>query len=119
MPLVRPFFIVLLPALAVTIAACVAPPASADAPEAKEVVAALIVKPRVRADAEAVVTMMRTTLGRAAGVRYVRPMSDDAHVVHLTAPATRADVPQLIERLRATQGYVYVEPDVMMKKYER
>lgn len=113
----RPFFVVLLPALAVTIAACVAPPASADAREAKApVAAALIVKPRVRADADAVVTMMRTTLGSAAGVRYVRAMSDDAHVVQLTAPATHADVPQLIQRLRATQAYTYVEPDVQLKK---
>jgi hypothetical protein len=37
-------------------------------------------------------------------------------VVHLTAPATRGQVPQLVERLRATQAYEYVDVDVMLKK---
>lgn len=99
---------------AVALAACSAP-ASINTPDAS-VVAAIIVKPRVAtSEASAVLKPIRTTLGETAGVRYVRPLAGDAHVVHLTAPAQRADVPQLIERLRASGAFQYVELDSMMK----
>ena len=85
---------------------------SADAP----VVAALIVKPRVAtSDAWAVIRPMRSALGETAGIRYVRAMAGDAHIVHLTAPSQRSEVPQLIERLRASGAFQYVELDSMMK----
>lgn len=96
------------------LAACGAPSSmtSADAP----VVAALIVKPRIAtSDSSAIVKPIQTTLGQAAGVRYVRPMAGDAHIVHLTAPAQRSEVPQLIERLKASGAFQYVELDSMMK----
>ena len=94
--------------------ACSAPTSTtaADAP----VIAALIVKPRIAtSDPSAVLKPMRATLGQAAGVTYVRPMAGDAHIVHLTAPAQRGEVSQLIERLRASGAFQYVELDSMMK----
>ncbi len=97
------------------LAACTAPAAMAPPADAP-VVAALIVKPRVAtSEPSAVLKPMRATLGQTAGVRYLRPMAGDAHVVHLTAPAQRSEVPQLIERLRASGAFEYVEVDSMMK----
>ncbi|MGH6611682.1 MAG: hypothetical protein ACRECQ_15670, partial [Burkholderiaceae bacterium] len=79
--------------------------AADDAP----VVAALIIKPRVAtSDPSSVLKSMRATLGQTAGVKYVRAMAGDAHIVHLTAPAQRGQVPQLVERLRASGAYQYV-----------
>ncbi len=78
--------------------------------------AALIVKPKVPVSGSAaVLSTMRTALGNDAGVRYVRPMAGDAHVVQLTAPAQRDQIPALIERLRASGAFQYVELDSMMK----
>lgn len=97
-----------------SLGACSAPASMtpADAP----VVAAVIVKPRiVTSDSAAVLKPIRATLGQTAGVRYVRPLAGDAHLVHLTAPAQRSEVPQLIERLKATGNFQYVELDSMMK----
>lgn len=94
--------------------ACSAPASttSADAP----VIAALIVKPHIATgEPAAVLKPMRATLGQTAGVRYVRPMAGDAHIVYLTAPAQRAEVPQLVERLRASGAFQYVELDSMLK----
>ncbi len=83
-----------------------------DAP----VIAAIIVKPRVATgDSSAVMKPIRATLGQTAGARYVRAMAGDAHIVHLTAPAQRSEVPQLIERLKASGAFQYVELDSMMK----
>lgn len=86
-------------------------PGQADAP----VVAAVIVKPRAPDDATRVVRTVEALLGAGAGVRYVRPMAGDAHILHLTAPATRERVPALVERLRASGAFQYVELDSMMK----
>ena len=99
---------------AAALAACSAP-ASVNTPDAS-VVAAIIVKPRVAtSEASAVLKPIRATLGETAGVRYVRPLAGDAHLVHLTAPAQRSEVPQLIERLKASGAFQYVELDSMMK----
>lgn len=100
--------------LLVALAACSAPApmTPSDAP----VVAAIIVKPRIAtSEASAVMKPIRAALGQTAGSRYVRPMAGDAHIVHLTAPAQRSDVPQLIERLKASGAFQYVELDSMMK----
>lgn len=97
-----------------SLGACSAPAAttSMDAP----VVATIIVKPRVAtSDSSAVIEPIRTALGQTAGARYLRPMAGDAHVVYLTAPAIPSDVPQLIERLKASGAFQYVELDSMMK----
>jgi hypothetical protein len=94
------------------IAACAAAP---PAPEATPIVAAVIVKARVPASAETIVRSAQAALGRDAGVRYVRPLAGDAHILHLTGPATREQVPGLVERLRATGAFQYVELDSMMK----
>ncbi len=105
---------VLIAAAATGLAACAAPTpmTSSDAPP----VSALIVKPRVAtSDPAAVLKPMHATLGQSAGVRYVRAMAGDAHIVYLTAPAQRSEVPQLIERLRASGAFQYVEVDSMMK----
>ncbi len=97
------------------LAACSAPQPAAAGDNAS-VVAALIVKPRIPTSEPSVVLKpMRTALGEAAGVKYVRPMAGDAHVVYLTAPAQRSEVPQLLERLRASGAFQYVEVDSMMK----
>ena len=101
-------------AAATALAACAAPTpmTSPDAPA----VSALIVKPHVAtSDPAAVLKPMYATLGQSAGVRYVRAMAGDAHIVYLTAPAQRSEVPQLIERLRASGAFQYVEVDSMMK----
>jgi hypothetical protein len=92
--------------------ACSAPMTPSDAP----IVATIIVKPRIaNSDSAAVLKPIQTALGQTAGVRYVRPMAGDAHIVYLTAPAQRSEVPQLIERLRASGAFQYVELDSMMK----
>jgi len=103
--------VVLLP---VALAACSAPAskASSDAP----VIAAIIVKPRIATnDSSAVLKPIQAALGETAGVKYVRPMAGDAHIVHLTPPAHRADVPKLVERMRASGNFDYVEVDSMLK----
>lgn len=94
------------------LASCSAPGSAADAP----VIATLVVKPRVAtSEPTAVLKPLRATLGQDAGIVYVRPMAGDAHVVHLTAPAQRGDVPQMLERLRASGAFQYVEVDAPMK----
>jgi hypothetical protein len=93
-------------------AACAAAP---SAPDAAPVVAAVIVKPREPASAESIVRSAQATLGRDAGVRYVRPMAGGAHILYLTGEAKREQVPVLVERLRATSAFEYVELDSMMK----
>ena len=100
----------LLPVLAACAAAPVAPPA-ADTP----VVAAVIVKPHGAAAADQVTQALQQQVGRDAGVRYGRAMAGDAHVLYLTAPATREQVPALIQRLRASGAFQYIELDSMMK----
>jgi hypothetical protein len=98
-----------------TVTACSAPSAQVPADEAA-VVAALIVKPKIAtSDSSAVLKPIRATLGQTAGVRYVRPMAADLHMVYLTAPAQRSEVPQLVERLRASGAFQYVEVDSMLK----
>jgi hypothetical protein len=98
-------------AVAVAVACSAAAPA-ADAP----VVASIIVRPRVdTTDSAAVLQPMRAALGADAGLKYVRPLAGGSHLVHLTAPATREQIPALIERLRASGAFQYVEPDSMMK----
>jgi cell division septation protein DedD len=87
------------------------PEASGTAP----VVASIIVKPLKPAAAEAVERAAREALGPGAGVRYARPLAGDAHLLYLTAPATRDEVPALVERLRASNAFEYVERDSIMK----
>lgn len=93
------------------LAACVAAPNGTDVAP----VAAIVVKPRLPAEREAVLRAVQATLGREAGVRYVRPLAGDAHLFHLTAPATREQVPELLDRLRRSGAFQYVELDSMMK----
>jgi hypothetical protein len=94
------------------VAACAASPSMADAVQP---VATVIVKPRVPATADEVTRAVQDALGRDAGVRYVRPLAGGAHMLHLTAPATREQVPALIEHLRKSGAFQYVELDSMMK----
>jgi hypothetical protein len=96
--------------LLAALTSCAATP-PADAP----VAGAVIVKPRVAAPAEVVVRAVQQPLGESAGVRYARPLAGDAHLVYLTSPATREQLPALIERLRASGAFQYVEADSMMK----
>lgn len=93
------------------LAACAAGQTGADVAP----VAAVIIKQRVPAERDAVLRAMQATLGRDAGVRYVRPLAGDAHLIHLIAPATREQVPELLERLRSSGAFQYVELDSMMK----
>lgn len=94
------------------LAACAAGPVGDGS---STVIAAVIVKTRVPATAEAVTRSAQGALGRDAGVRYVRPIAGDAHILHLTGPATREQVPELVERLRAVAAFQYVELDSTMK----
>ena len=92
--------------------ACAAvPEASGTAP----VVASIIVKPVKPSSADNVVRAAREALGPGAGVRYARPLAGDAHLLYLTAPATRDEVPALVDRLRASNAFEYVERDSIMK----
>jgi len=105
-----------LPALLIAFAlplfsACAEAPAGPQAP----VVASVIVKPRAPADGEATVQLAQAALGADAGVRYARPLAGDAHLLFLTAPASREQVPALIERMRGSGAFQYVELDSMMK----
>jgi len=79
-------------------------------------IAALIVKPRTpTSDPDALMRVVRRSLPQPAMARYARPMSGGAHVVYLIPPATRAQVPALIERLRASGDFEYVELDAPVK----
>ena len=89
--------------------------AVSDGSDTAPVVAAVIVKPWTASNSETVVRAAREAVGRGAGVRYARPMAGDAHILYLTAPATRDEVPALVERLRASNAFQYVERDSMMK----
>ena len=107
-------FVAVLVLFPIALAACSAPAsmASSDAPA----VATIIVKPRIAtSDSVAVLRPIQAALGGTAGVKYVRPLAGDAHIVDLTAPAQRADVPKLIERVRASGAFDYVEVDSMLK----
>jgi hypothetical protein len=104
---------VLLSVPVAALSACTAAAPRADDPA---VVAAVIVMPRVAATSAEVEQAAQATLGRAAGVLYVRPLAGDAHLIQLTAPATARQVPELIERLRASGAYQFVEADSMMKR---
>jgi hypothetical protein len=108
---IRPFAAAVLSSMLVAgVAGCST--AAADAP----IVATLIVRPRVEtADAAAVLQSMRAALGADAGLRYIRPLAGGSHLVYLTAPATREQIPALIERLKVSGAFEYVEPDSMMK----
>ena len=101
--------------LASVLPVLVACAAVSAAPEAAPVVATIIVKPRAPSSAEAVLRLAQGAIGQGAGVRYVRPMAGDAHILYLTGPATRDQVPALVERLRASNAFQYVELDSMMK----
>jgi hypothetical protein len=107
-------FLAVLVLFPVALAACSAP--AAITPSDAPVIAAIIVKPRVAtSDSLAVLRPIQAALGETAGVRYVRPMAGDAHIVYLTAPAQRSEVPQLLERLRASGAFQYVEVDSILK----
>jgi hypothetical protein len=108
---IRPFAAAVLSSLLVAgVAGCSS--AAADAP----IVATLIVRPRVEtADAAAVLRSMQSVLGADAGLRYIRPLAGGSHLVYLTAPATRERIPALIERLKVSGAFEYVEPDSIMK----
>lgn len=95
------------------VAACAMAPADSNS---AQIVATVIVKPKAKLDQpHAVVEAVRKPLGAEAGVQYVRAMAGDAHIVYLTQPATAARVPALIERLRSSGVFDYVELDSMMK----
>lgn len=78
-------------------------------------VAALIVKPRAAADAEALMRAIRRSLPQPAMASYVRPLSGGAHLVHLMPPAAREQVPALVERLRASGDFDYVDLDAPVR----
>ena len=108
----RSFHAVLMAAAMPVLLACTAAPAT---PDAAPVVAMVIAKPRSPASGEAVLRIAQTALGRDAGVRYARPLAGDAHLLYLTAPASKEQVPALVERLRASGEFQYVELDSAMK----
>jgi hypothetical protein len=94
--------------------ACVS--VSAGSVASGEPVATLMIKPRVPTDdADALMLVVRRSLPHPSMALYVRPMSGGAHVVHLTEPATREQVPALIERLRASGDFEYVDIDAPVK----
>lgn len=99
-------------ALALPVLGCAGAP---DERSAEPIIATVIVKPKVPSPADAVIRVAAETLGRDAGVRYARPMAGEAHILYLTGPATRAQVPALVERLRANGWFQYVELDTLMK----
>jgi hypothetical protein len=109
----RAFFVALLAASALSlVGACAAVTGPSDT---APVVATVIVKPWNASNSDTVVRAAREALGRTAGVRYARPLAGDAHLLYLTAPAARDEVPALVERLRASNAFEYVERDSMMK----
>jgi hypothetical protein len=89
--------------------------AVSEASDTAPVIASIIVKPHKPSTRETIARAAREALGRSAGVRYARPLAGDAHLLYLTAPATRDEVPALVERLRASNAFEYVERDSMMK----
>jgi hypothetical protein len=117
MPLPRRLVLRLAPGVLLglpVLSACAGAPAAdgASAPP----IAALIVKPRVPvSDPDALMRVVRRSLPQQTMTRYARPMSGGAHVVYLTPPATREQVPALIERLRASGDFEYVDLDAPVR----
>lgn len=101
---------VLLAAALPLLAAC-----AASSPENQPVIATVIAKPRAESTAETVLRVAQSAVGPEAGVRYARPMAGGAHILYLTGPASRERTPALVERLKATGAFEYVEIDSMMK----
>jgi hypothetical protein len=117
MPLPRRLVLCLAPGILLglpALSACAGAPAAQG--DTAPPIAALIVKPRTPTiDPDALMRVVRRSLPQPAMARYARPMSGGAHVVYLIPPATRAQVPALIERLRASGDFEYVELDAPVK----
>jgi hypothetical protein len=77
-------------------------------------IARLIVKLHTPADQATVMQLIRQELPHPERLTYLRSMSGDAHVLSVVPPATQDTVPILIDELRATKLFEYVELDRMM-----
>jgi hypothetical protein len=102
--------------LAVSVAALPACAPAMPQGQPRAVVAAVIVKPRLPMTAGELEASVQRIVGDDAGVRHVRTLAGDAHLLHLTSPSTAEQVPAMIERLRASGAYRYVELDSTMKR---
>lgn len=89
---------------------CAAPAASADKPAWPP--ARFIVKPRTPAANEAEITaLVRAKLERPDRVRLYRQMSGGAWVFEMVPPDAREELPAVVDRLRASGAFEYVEID--------
>lgn len=91
-------------------AGCAAPVASEDKPVWPP--ARFVVKPRTPVASEAEITaLVRSKLERPERVRLYRQMSGGAWVFEMVPPDARDDVPAVVDRLRASGKFEYVEID--------
>ena len=106
---------VLLAAALPGLAACAGASPAGASPDSQPVIASVIVKPRTPSSADDVLRIARGAVTPEAGVRYARPLAGNAHILYLTGPASRDATTALLERLKATGAFEYVELDSMMK----
>lgn len=89
---------------------CTAPTVGQDKPVWPP--ARFIVKPRTPVRSEAEITaLVRSKLERPERVRLYRPMSGGAWVFEMVPADAREEVPAVVDRLRASGAFEYVEVD--------
>lgn len=86
-------------------------PASAAAAQP---VGRLIVKLHQPADEVALMRLLTEKLPAPERIAFFRAISNDMYVLNLLTPATKDDLPRVIEQLIATDLFEYVEEDRMM-----
>jgi hypothetical protein len=86
-------------------------PQKTGTPEKAAATGSIIVKPRERIDSAALMKNIGEKMRAPERVAFVRAMSGDAYVLNVAAPATAADVPNIIAELNATGLFEYVEAD--------
>lgn len=92
---------------------CTAPATGQDKPVWPP--ARFIVKPRAPVADEAEITaLVRSRLDRPERVRLYRQMSGGAWVFEMVPPDARDEVPAVVDRLRASGAFEYVEIDAVV-----
>ena len=102
--------------IATALSCCAHDPVRAQTPPVANTqpVGRLIVKLRQPAEEAAFINMIGKKLPAPERVSVLRAISSDMYVLGVLAPATKDDLPRVIEQLIATGLFEYVEEDRMM-----
>jgi hypothetical protein len=95
--------------------ACQAGAQSSAPVQATQPVGRVIVKLRQPvADEAALMKLIQEKFHESNRIAFLRAISNDAYVLMVVAPATKGDLPKIMEQLGATGLFEYVEEDKMM-----